>query len=369
MTKFNKVLLPIVGVIVIAFVIVKLNQSPAAPTIKPTITIGYIAPLSGNVAFLGEGVKNAAELALADLQTKNTKYNYKLLFEDNDFSPAKTASAAQKLISVDHVDALVTVASSAGRVVTPIAEKAQVIHVGIASDPNIAKGTYNFINWTPPDEEVPVFVNQMKKRNIKKLAVFGQQISGITAVIDELKKEIAGTDMQIVSEDISNAGDKDFRTAIKKAEAANPDYFLMVMFSPELEIVAKQIKELGIKIPITAIESFELSDKPELFEGLWYVNAADPTPAFANAYQTKYGKNPSIATPNSYDILGMIVAAAETFDGKTKPSTTDLANALARVRGYNGALGNNISMNANHVVISKAVVRIIKDGKPATINP
>ncbi len=369
MSKTSKLLWWIIAIVVVVIIVVAVKRSPSIQTEKPTITIGYIAPLSGGVAFLGEGVKNAAELALADLQSKNTKYNYKLIFEDNAFSPAKTASAAQKLISIDHVDALVTVASNAGGVANPIAEKAQVVHIGIASDPNIAKGTYNFIDWTPPNEEVAVFVDQMKKRNIKKVAVFGQQISGIIAVVDELKKQVQGTDMQIVSEDISNPGDKDFRTAIKKAEAANPDYFVMIMFSPELEIATKQTKELGIKTPMTAIEAFELSDHPELFEGLWYVNAADPTHEFVNAYQTKYGKNATIATPNAYDILGLIAAAAETFDGKTKPSTTDLANALAHVQGYSGALGNNIGINSNHIVVSKAVVRMIKNGKPVTITP
>lgn len=367
LTKNTKIIIAVVGLILIASVTIGLVKSSAPSGEKQTIRIGYIAPLTGNVAFLGEGIKNAAELAMADLNKKNNKYNYEVVFEDDAFTPAKTASAANKIINIDKVDAIVTVASAAGGVANPIAEKAGIVHFGIASDPAIAKGKYNFINWTPPAEEVKTFISEAKKRGIKKISVFGQQISGITAVVDELKRQTPGTGIEVVSEDISNFGDKDFRTQIQKAKMASPDYILLVMFSPELELITKQIREVGIKTPLTAIESFELSDDPKIFEGLWYVNASDPTAKFSSNYQMAYGKSPSIATPNAYDIVGLIAKAAESFDGKTKPSATDIVSELLKIKGYDGAMGNNISIGQDHIVVSKAVVRIIKDGKPVTV--
>lgn len=365
--KSQKMLLMLVVITVILTALSVLHKSSAVGG-KETIKIGYIVPLTGNVAFLGEGVKRAAELAVADLNKKDNKYNYELVFEDDAFTPAKTATAANKLINFDKVDAVVTVASAAGGVANPIAEKAGVIHFGIASDPVIAKGNYNFINWTPPAEEVKVFVAEAQKKNIKRIAVFGQQISGITAVIDELKRQIPGTELDIVSEDISNFGDKDFRTQIQKAKAANPDYVLLLMFSPELEIVTKQIREAGIRTPLTAIESFELSDNPALFEGLWYVNSADPTSSFSSKYQAAYGKNPTIATPNAYDIVGLIAEATEKFSGESKPTASDIVGELIKINSYNGAMGNNISIGKDHIVVSKAVVRMIKGGKPVTLS-
>jgi branched-chain amino acid transport system substrate-binding protein len=360
----------VVGVVIVLIGMgIHLSQKDEmGPEGKQTIKIGYIAPLTGNVAFLGEGVKKAAELAIEEINKEHAKYRYEVIFEDDAFSPAKTATAANKLINVDKVDVIVTVASAAGGVANPIAEKAGVIHFGIASDPLIAKGEYNFINWTPPAEEVKTFIEEAEKRGIKRIAVFGQQISGITAVIDELKHQVEGTSLQIVSEDISNFGDKDFRTAIQKAKASNPDYLLLVMFSPELEIMTKQIREVGIQIPITAIESFELTNEPTLFEGLWYVNAADPTDEFVSKFKTKYGTSPSIATPNAYDIVGLIAAAGEKFDGKTKPASNELVSELVKIKGYDGAMGNNLNIGQDHIVVSKAVVRMIKDGNPVTIS-
>jgi branched-chain amino acid transport system substrate-binding protein len=360
--KKLSILISITIIIVVGVTILQNRMSQANNVIK----IGYIAPLSGNLAFMGEGIRNAALLKLEELEMKKTKYKYELIFEDDGFDPKRTASAVNKLVSIDQVDAIVTVASAAGGVANPLAENAQVVHFGIASDPNIAKGQYNFINWTPPVEQIKLFIAEAESRGIKRLAIFGQNISGITAVIDELKKQIISTDITIVSEDVSNFGTKDFRSALTKAKVANPDYFVFIMFSPELEIATNQMKDLAIKTPLTAIESFELSDNPSLFEGLWYVNAADPTKEFSTAYESKYRKNPTIATPNSYDILGLISNAAEM--SVEKPNATELANLLEETTNYSGALGNNLSINSAGLVMSKATVRMIKDGKPVTIS-
>lgn len=369
MSKTSKIIGGIIAIVVIVLVVISLasTKAPAQPTAKETIKIGFVLPLSGGASYLGEGMKRSAELALKDIKATNTKYNYEVLFEDDAFTPAKTATALNKLINIDKVEVVSTVASAAGGVANPIAEKMKIVHISTASDPAIAKGEFNFTNWTPPVEEVKVFLAEAKKRGIKKISLFGQTISGITAVFDELKKQLPGTGITVVSEDISNFGTKDFRTAIAKAKASGSDYFVICMFSPELEVLNAQIKELGVKTPITAIESFELSDTPAIFEGLWYVNAADPTKAFSDQYFAEYGKPVSIGTPNAYDITKMVVKAAETFDGKTKPTTTQLAHAIAEIKGYNGALGDNIAVGPDHVVITKAVLRMIKDGKPVTI--
>lgn len=364
----NKTIKIIITIVILLAVVGAVRSHLATSSAdKPVIKIGFVLPLSGNASYLGEGMRKAAELALKDLETRNTKYKYELLFEDDAFTPAKTASALNKLISIDKVDVVSTVASAAGGVANPIAEKSKIVHISTASDPAIAKGEFNFTNWTPPKEEVKVFLAEAQKRGIKKIALFGQTISGITAVFDELKQQLPGTGITIVSEDISNFGTKDFRTAIQKAKASNPDYIVICMFSPELEVLTSQIKELGIKIPITAIESFELSDNPGLFEGLWYVNAADPTKEFSDKYSEAYKKNVSIGTPNAYDNVMLVVAAAEKFAGNQKPTTTELAKGIAAIRDYSGALGTGIAVGPDHVVITQAVLRTIKDGKPVTL--
>ncbi len=334
---------------------------------KPVIKIGISAPLTGNVAFLGEGIRNAVTLAQEQLP-KDTKYQYELVLEDDGFEAKRQISAVNKLIDVDHVDAFLTVGSGAGNIAAPIAESKSTIHVGIASDPTIAKGEYNFIHWTPPAEEAKVLIPELQKRGLKRIAVMGANIQGITAVIDEVEKQIQGTDIQIVSKDIFNFGEKDFRSLIAKAKATNPDVYLPIAFSPEIELVAKQMGEAGITEPITTVESFELTDQPALFEGKWYVNAADMSEAFRADYKTRFGKEVSLASGNAYDIVNLVVRAAEAIEtnGASRPTTAQIKSALYDVKISDGALGQ-LSVNRDGLVVTKAVVRVIKNGTPETV--
>src|SRR3989338_389957 len=144
------------------------QQNPHPQSSSETIRIGVIAPLSGDVAFIGEGMRNAFVLA----QSQNPQgYKYELIFEDGKFDPTTSLTAAQKLIYQDKVKAIITFSSGIGKVISPLAQKEQVIHFAIASDPTIAAGLYNFIHWTPPAEENRVFVQELQNRNINKLAI------------------------------------------------------------------------------------------------------------------------------------------------------------------------------------------------------
>ena len=335
---------------------------------KQTIKIGISGPLTGSLAFMGEGMRNGAELAIKQFKDKNpnSKLDYQIVYEDDGFDPKRTVSAVTKLISINKVDALITVASAAGNIAQPITEKNQVVHFGIASDPHIAVGEYNFLHWTPPFEEAKVFIEELQKRKIKKVAIFGANIQGITAVMDEVQKQAKGTDIQIVSSEVFNFGTTDFRTIIAKAKATNPEIYVPIAFSPELEILAKQLKDAKINAPMTSLEAFELTEKPDLFEGDWYVNAADSSDQFKTDYKNAYGKEQVMATANAYDITKMIIDSSESA-GKYKKNITssDIKDALYTI-DIQGALGH-LTINKDGFVLTKAVVKMIKNGKPVKI--
>ena len=352
--------------VVVAVAILCVSSNRPIGTIQ-TIKIGVIAPLSGNVAFLGEGVRDAVKMAESEINASTSnKWHYEVIVEDDGFDVAKTVSAANKLISIAHVSALITLASAAGNAVNPIAEQKHIIHFGIASDPHVADGYYNFTDWTPPYEETKVFVPELKKHGYHRIAVFGAKIQGITAVIDSLDHDILNTDIKKVDQEMFDFGTSDFRTMIAKAEMNHPDIYVLFAFSPELDLIVKQLKEKGVIAPITSIESFEQSDHPDLYEGDWYVNAADTTGAFNSSFKAKYGKAPSLGAGNAYDIVHLIADAAEKVDSGIVPTSEQITEKLYTISDVDGALGK-LSIDADGVVDSKAVVRMIKGGVPVTI--
>lgn len=356
----------VVGVIVVVAVVAIgyfVSKGPSEVSAEP-IKIGVVAPMTGDLAFIGEGIKDATLLTKENLG--NTRYSYELIFEDDQMDSKMTASAANKLISVDKVDAIVSFGSGPGNVITPIAEQNKIVHFGIASDDNIAKGNYNFIHWTPPSEENKVFIAELQRRGIKKLGVFESNTQGAAAVIADLREKLKGTGIEIVTDQVFNSGEKDFRSIIAKAKNSGAEIYLLLAFSPELEVLAKQIREAGINTPFTSIECFELSEQVALFEGEWYVNAADPTEDFTDKFEAKAGKNPTLGAANAYDIFNLVVAATEKVKDSTKPTSDQIVSELTTIKNFSGALGN-LSVNEDGIVLSRAAVRMIKDGKPVTV--
>jgi len=326
------------------------------------VKIGAILPLSGDIAFLGESLRDG--LLLAQSEAVNTRYTYRLIFEDDQFDAKRAVSAAEKLITVDRVDVIVTMTSREANAVNPIAEARKVVQFSTASDPKAADGYFNFVHWTPASEEARVLVTELEKRGVGKIAVFSFNQQGTLVMREEVKKRLSSTNIILVADEIFNPGEKDFRSMIGKASALKPDIYLLLSFTPELEILAKQIKDAGIKAVLTSIESFELTDKPELFEGYWYVNAADPTSGFRKKYERKYSKAPNLGAANGYDIFNMIITAAERAHRVVAPR--DIANQLYVIKDFPGALGS-LTMNSEGVVISQPTVKIIKGGRPEAL--
>jgi len=340
------------------------QTSPAAKE-RAVVKIGASLPLTGDVAFLGESVRNALELALKE--TQGTKYKYELVFEDDKFDAKLASTTATKLIEVDAIDAIISFSSGTGNVITPLAEQNKVIHFGIASDANVAKGIFNFIHWTPPDEEARLWVQRAQELGYKNIALLVLQHPGTIAVVDEVKKHVQGTDIKL-HEEFFNPGEKDFKTILMKSKQFKPDAYMLMAFSPELDSLYKQLKELGIDTPLTSIETFELSNDPSQFEGQWYVNSADATGEFVAKYKADYNKEPGVGSPNAYDIFKLIVKGFEDAgkDSSIKPSPEEVSSALMQIKDFDGALGK-LSVGKDGIVWSPAVVRTIQNGKPVTI--
>jgi branched-chain amino acid transport system substrate-binding protein len=326
----------------------KLDNSP--------IKIGVILPLTGSLGFIGDSARHGAEMALENY--RNTNHKYELVFEDDQYDVSKTVTAANKLISIDKVNDIVSLGSAEANVVKPLANKNKIIHfTTAASDQTIADGKYNFDHWTPPAEESETMVSGFLKRNVKKVAIFTTNNDGMIAIAGELKRQLSDAGISVILDEKINVGDRGFRTQIAKLKMNSPDIIVMQNTPPELEILAKQIKDAGIKTPLTSIEVFDTTTEPQLFKGNWYVTVSDPTELFANSYKAKYGSGPSLATGNVYDIVSLIITATENVKGTL--TNEKVATELLKIKNLDGAMGN-LSINSRGTVISKASVKTVK---------
>jgi len=364
MSKTTKWVLGLVVLAVVVGVVAVVNNKQTNTETLGTIKIGIAAAMTGDYAFVGESVRNGAQMAVNEVNADpKNRFEYQLVVEDDGFDIAKTASAVNKFIGVDKVIAFMTMGSGGGNVGTPIAEREQVIHMGMASDPNVAKGEFSFTHWTQPEQEVEVFVRELARRNLSKVALISVNQQGYKAITDEFKKEIEGTDIRVVYETTFNPGLSDFKTIIARAEQAQPDVIYLGTFDPETTILATQLREMGVTTPLTSIESFGLVADPSVLEGQWFVDSVVPTGSFLSGYRDVYGIEPGPAAGNAYDIVKLLAIAVEDVaDEGQQPEPATVAAALHTISRYSGALGP-LEIDSDGVITSEPSVKVIKNGK------
>ena len=211
-----------------------------------------------------------------------------------------------------------------------------------------------------------MFVQELQKRKLHRVALVYQVNQGITVEVTEFDKQIKGTPIQKVADESYLAGVTDFKTIIAKMAVARPDVYVVLAFSPELEIFTKQLRALHPDTPLTSIESFENTPDFSLFEGHWYVNAADTTKEFSARYEQAYGAHPPFGAANTYDIVSMIIKSAEEVLGDNVPTNDQIVAEMMKIKAYPGAVGA-LTMDKKGIVRSPAVVREIRNSKPVTI--
>lgn len=347
----------VVAVIIIGALVLSSN-SPTSVGEKQTVKIGLNLPLSGGVAFLGEPAKKAAELALKEAGV--TKYNYQLIFEDDQFSPKLAATAASKLINVDKVLAIIEFGSGTGNAINSIAEQGKTAQFSLASDPTVAKGLYNYIHWTPPFKEGQLLAQELIKRGYKKVSIIDTNHPGTLAVTSAVRDSLKGSSVEVVSYDLTNVGEKDFKTIISKIKKANPDIVVLEMFSPEIEIAARQMKELGVNIPVTSVETFEWSSNPELFNDSWFVSDSI-VPDFSAKFKAAYGTDPQAGSSYVYDIVSLLIKLQEKSDKVIAPA--DLPALITAMGEWNSPVFGKIKIDSEGFFLTEPSVKMIKDGK------
>ncbi len=359
----KKVIWLIILIVIVVVIVTVSKNGKVEVSEKQTIKIGAILPLTGNLAFIGEAAKNGADLAMEKINSNTSlTHKYELIIEDDAFDAKKTASAINKLMGVDKVHAVISLSSTGGNVVAPIAEQNMLPHIGMASDLNVAKGDYNFIHWTRPQEEVDAMITELKKKNLTKVALISVNQQGWAAINEDFKKKASANGITVVADEVFNTGERDFKAIISKTQKTKPEVYLLGIFSPELEIVGKQMKELGVKTPLTSIESFGLSSDPSVFEGSWFIDAAVSGSGFNDEYRTKYNKEVGPTSANVYDAINLIVQAVENTKNPAIPTSADIVKELSKIGNYSGAFGA-LSVSPEGAFISQASVKVIKEGK------
>ncbi len=333
---------------------------------KEVIKIGATLPLTGDVAHIGTMVKKAMELAVKD--AGETKFDYELIFEDDQQKQIQANLNTVKLFNIDKVDAIISMWDMYS-IVSPKAEMAKKIHFACTFGSNAAKGEYNFNSYTQTGEHFETLYNHMKKEGIKNIAFIHGKYSGSFEQVDELERLFAKTDIDVVVRETYNPGLKDFRMLINKLESLKTiDLYYIIGVPPEPFLFVKQYRELTGKNNVTSIDAFYEAEDRNIFNDMWYVESSFGTEEFIEKFNRDTGHETQPCTANIYDAVSLLIYGYERVgvDGM-KPDNKLVVKAIKEKDKYDGALGE-FTVDGDGLIHSKAYLKKVINGKSVSLS-
>jgi ABC-type branched-subunit amino acid transport system substrate-binding protein len=317
------------------------------------IKIGALVATEGPTALLGHSFLKAVQMSKEDLQ--NTRLRYELLIAEIP-RPDQAISAIERLINVNKVDALIVGLSMSGQQVKPYAMAARIPLFCICSVSSVGDELYTFTIMPLAEDEAIRWVEEAKRRGIKRIARLTQKYPSIENHVRALKEEAIPAGIEFVYEDRFDASTTDFRPAIAAAKNSSPDLFFVEAFNPALDILGQQLRDANIR-SLASVVAFSVSERPELFEGGWYTDSY-VSPEFKSRLDQRY-PGIRLAThmmPYAYDSFRMLVQGFE--------SDQDVLTYIRRMTEFNGTAGRITKESGTGNFRSAPAVWLIRNGRP-----
>jgi len=303
------------------------------------VRMAAILPLTGEAASWGQSVKNGMTMAFEAL-TPELKSKLEIVYEDDALSPKMSVSALQRLLSSGKIDVVFNQSSGTAKALAPILEAKKIPLLAVASDPEVVQGRqYAFNLWVTPEEEARALIPEMQRRGYKRVARIVTTHPGTFAasriVNARLPKDITLTLDEDYPPDV-----KDFRSFITKVrdQQKEIDSVMVVLLPGQLGIFARQLRQMGVSLPIFGWETLEdvheVAASQGALIGAWYVNADDGNGPFLKDYRARYPDASSYCAANGHDAVLLIARAIE-----LGIKANAINEFLATLRNFSGALG------------------------------
>ncbi|MEZ5785225.1 MAG: branched-chain amino acid ABC transporter substrate-binding protein [Xanthobacteraceae bacterium] len=338
-----------------------------------TVKLGFIGPLSGGNAHHGLAARNGFLLAVEHANASGLPFKIEPVILDDASDPPTGVNAALKLVNdPDVVGAIGHWNSPVALATTPVFNRSGVpFIIWGAISPRVTEQNLPFVTRVTPTlvaENAPL-AETIAKQGVKNLVIlsdtsdYGKQN---TLSFTELFEKAGG---KIVAADAAPVGTTDFRAILTKLKAANAQGLYFGGVITEAGIVRKQMKELGMNIPMYGISGIYdpkfIEIAGDAAEGtVAGVRQAQENPkadAMIKAYEGKnYPEPHSHYTMFAYDATGILV------DAMKKHGTEDKAALAKAIRNadYDGVLGKTTFDDNGQTKVSVAIALYeVKDGK------
>lgn len=349
-------------------------EEAAAPVSTEPMKLGVIGPFTGDGAAYGEPLRNVIALAVDEINGSGGVNGRELamIYEDGKCEGTAAANAAQKLVNVDGVKAIIGgFCSSESLAAVPVVEAGAVALLSPgSSSPDLTGRSRFFVRTYPSDAaQGKVLADAAAAKGWKKVAMLQEQKDyplGITKAFETAFAAAGGT---VVKEEFLPDA-KDFRSSITKLKAAKPDaLFINAQTAAAAGRILKQVNESKWKIALIVNDVVPgdpqtMKDYAMTLEGALTAEFARSNnvkfKALAESYRVKYGADMPYAAyaQTEYDAVYLMrdALAAVGYDG------AKIADVLKTVANWDGASGL-ITIGPDGDRVGGHTLEIIKEGK------
>jgi branched-chain amino acid transport system substrate-binding protein len=362
------------------------DKSSSSSSSGGALKIGAVVSLSGGYATLGVPEKNVLDMEIKrinDAGGVNGK-PVELVIEDDATDEAKAVTATSKLIEQDNVVAIIgSTGTAATMAMRGDIDRAKIPQVSMAGGTVITNPVDPLVFATPWSNTivVPFTYDYLTAQGITKIGIltdsggFGADGQAV------LKAAAPDAGITIVADETFNPGDTDMTAQLTKIKGSDAQAIVMWTAGPEAATIAKEVKDLGIKLPVYGSHGIARKEfiagagpagegvhfaagkilLPEAYgEGTEaYTTATD----FITRYTDAYGEAPSTFAGHAYDALYIVVDAAKRIDGDiTASALRDQIEATNDFVGIGGTFSYSPT-DHNGITAGDLTMYEVKDGQ------
>lgn len=345
------------------------------------IVVGVNVEQTGNVANYGKSMLAGFELAVEEANKAGgiDGKTIRVVVADNKSEPSESGNAATKIVTKDKVIVVVGPATSGcvaaeepiltANKIPLIAPCATAPNITVDKDGKTKQFVFRACFIDPYQGEMMArFAAETLK--VKKVAILHDSSSdyskGLSQVFTEKFKATGG---KVLADEAFLAKDIDFKAALTKIKATNPEAIYVPGYYEEVAKIIKQAREVGLTCPLLGSDGW---DSPKLVEiagkeatnGCYFTNAytaEDKDPGvqkFISSYKAKYNKIPDVFAMEGYNsglVLFNAIKTGKSTDG------VKLAEALAKTKDLQ-VVNGKFSYDDKHNPITTALIIEMKDG-------
>ena len=346
----------LVRLAVLATLSVLATSRPAAAAEE--VAIGALLSVTGPAAFLGAPEARTLEMLTEQVNARGgiAGHRVRLIVKDTGGSPEKAVSFAKQLIDEEKVFAILGPSTSGETMaVKAIAEEARTLLISLAAAEVIVNPVAsNVFKTAQKDSHAAALIFQdMKKRGITRIAVFSSNTGFGKAGKEQIAKLAPDFGIQIVLDEVYDKAATDLSAEATKLKGSNAQAVLNWSIEPAQSILVKNIRQLGISIPVYQSHGFGnlayVKAAGPAAEGVIFplgrLAVADALPAshpqkavlvaYRDAYQKKYGEEVSGFGGYAWDAFQLLALAIE----KVGLDRAKVRSALESTQGFVGQSG------------------------------